>query len=102
MPTNVNYRANLFAMKELGCTHVVVSTACGSLREQYEPGHIIVIDQFIDRTTRRTSTFYDGLPDHAPGVLHTEATHPPPFIFRAPRELDLVPSAVPTKPLTFC
>eukprot|EP00035_Acanthoeca_spectabilis_P000075 m.70703 g.70703 ORF g.70703 m.70703 type:complete len:291 (-) comp10029_c0_seq2:92-964(-) len=76
MPTNVNYRANLFAMKELGCTHVVVSTACGSLREQYEPGHIIVIDQFIDRTTRRTSTFYDGLPDHAPGVLHTEMCHP--------------------------
>mmetsp|Transcript_36596 Transcript_36596/g.95832 ORF Transcript_36596/g.95832 Transcript_36596/m.95832 type:complete len:290 (-) Transcript_36596:111-980(-) len=76
MPTNVNYRANLFAMKELGCTHVVVSTACGSLREQYKPGHIIVIDQFIDRTTKRPSTFFDGEPGHVAGVLHTEMCHP--------------------------
>ena len=71
MPTNVNYRANLFALKELGCTHVVVSTACGSLREENQPGDIIVIDQFIDRTTKRASTFYDGDEGHPIGVSHT-------------------------------
>lgn len=76
MPTNVNYRANLFALKEAGCTHVVVSTACGSLREENEPGDIIVIDQFIDRTTKRPSTFYDGDDAHPVGVLHTEQAEP--------------------------
>ena len=76
MPTLVNYRANLFALKEAGCTHVVVSTACGSLREKYAPGDIVVIDQFIDRTVHRKSTFWDGEPDHVPGVLHSEMAEP--------------------------
>src|SRR3989344_2874985 len=59
MPGNVNYRANIMALKEQGCTHVLVSTACGSLREEIEPGYLVFIDQFIDRTTKRHSTFYD-------------------------------------------
>lgn len=49
MPTNVNFRANIWAMKELGCTHLLVTTACGSLQEGMHPGDIVVIDQFIDR-----------------------------------------------------
>jgi len=58
-PSAVNYRANVWALKALGCTHILVSSACGSLREAIEPGHLVFLDQFIDRTTKRTSTFYD-------------------------------------------
>tara|TARA_Y100000588_G_scaffold344728_1_gene391261 strand:- start:165 stop:926 length:762 start_codon:yes stop_codon:yes gene_type:complete len=59
-PTNVNYRANISALKEEGCTHILAVTACGSLRERIEPGHFVFPDQFIDRTTMRISTFFDG------------------------------------------
>ena len=70
MPTHVNYRANLWALKEEGCTHVLVTTACGSLREEIKPGDCVILDQFIDRTTKRVSTFYDGQPGHLKGVCH--------------------------------
>ncbi|KFM60537.1 S-methyl-5'-thioadenosine phosphorylase, partial [Stegodyphus mimosarum] len=70
MPSNVNYRANIFALKELGCTHILVTNACGSLREDIKPGHIIFPDQFIDRTTKRASTFYDGAELSPKGVCH--------------------------------
>jgi 5'-methylthioadenosine phosphorylase len=59
MPGNVNFRANIHALREEGCTHILASTACGSLREEIQPGHLIFPGQFIDRTTRRASTFYD-------------------------------------------
>ncbi len=59
-PTNVNFRANIWALKELGVTHIVAATACGSLREEIKPGHLVFIDQFIDRTTKRHQTFYEG------------------------------------------
>ena len=59
MPGNVNYRANIMALKEQGCTHIIATTACGSLREKIKPGHFVFCDQFIDRTTKRASTFYD-------------------------------------------
>ena len=59
-PTNVNYRANIWALKEQGCTHMIATTACGSLREEIKPGHLVFCDQFIDRTTKRASTFYDS------------------------------------------
>ena len=49
MPTNVNYRANLWALHSVGCTHIIVSTACGSLQEKIKPGDFVIIDQFIDR-----------------------------------------------------
>ena len=65
-PTVVPYRANLFALKQLGVTHVLASGATGSLREAIEPGHLVICDQLIDRTTRRVSTFFDeGLVVHA-------------------------------------
>ncbi|MEK6808517.1 MAG: S-methyl-5'-thioadenosine phosphorylase [Nanoarchaeota archaeon] len=60
-PTNVNYRANIWAMKELNVTHIIAPTACGSLREDIKPGDLVFIEQFIDRTTKRQQTFYDGL-----------------------------------------
>ena len=60
MPSNVNYRANIMALKEQGCTHIIATTACGSLREEIKPGHLVFCDQFIDRTTKRASTFYDS------------------------------------------
>ena len=60
MPSNVNYRANILALKEQGCTHIIATTACGSLREEIKPGHLVFCDQFIDRTTKRASTFYDS------------------------------------------
>ncbi|MBN1644589.1 S-methyl-5'-thioadenosine phosphorylase [Candidatus Woesearchaeota archaeon] len=59
MPSNVNFRANIWALKEQGCTHVLASTACGSLREEIAPGTLVFPDQYIDRTTKRHCTFHD-------------------------------------------
>ncbi len=59
-PTNVNYRANIWSLKEEGCTHILAVTACGSLKKRIEPGHFVFLDQFIDRTTKRISTYFDG------------------------------------------
>ncbi len=59
-PTNVNFRANIRAMKDLGVTHILATTAVGSLREDIKPGHLVFPDQFIDRTTKRKSTFFEG------------------------------------------
>ncbi|XP_032230535.2 S-methyl-5'-thioadenosine phosphorylase isoform X1 [Nematostella vectensis] len=70
MPTDINYRANVWALKEEGCTHIVVTTACGSLTEAYRPGEIVFPDQIIDRTTKRPSTFYDGQTNSPVGVCH--------------------------------
>lgn len=70
MPTDINYRANIYALKQEGCTHVVVTTACGSLKEEYKPGDLVFPDQFIDRTTKRVSTFYDGKEGSPVGICH--------------------------------
>lgn len=70
MPSNVNYRANIMALKQQGCTHVIVTNACGSLKEEIHPGDVVFINQFIDRTTRRQSTFYDGQPGSLKGICH--------------------------------
>ena len=59
MPTNVPNQANIHALKEQGCTHILVSSAAGSLREEIKPGDFVFVDQFIDRTTKRKSTFYE-------------------------------------------
>ncbi|XP_032249562.1 S-methyl-5'-thioadenosine phosphorylase isoform X2 [Phoca vitulina] len=76
MPSKVNYQANIWALKEEGCTHVVVTTACGSLREEIQPGDIVIIDQFIDRTTKRPQTFYDGSHSSTRGVCHIPVAEP--------------------------
>jgi len=57
-PTEINYRANMLALKDQGCTHVLAATACGSLKEELAPGHFVVLDSFIDRTTKRDQTFH--------------------------------------------
>ena len=63
-PSRVPYRANLFALKQVGVTHVLASAAAGSLREEIAPGDLVVCDQVIDRTFRRASTFFDELAVH--------------------------------------
>ncbi|XP_014256347.1 S-methyl-5'-thioadenosine phosphorylase-like [Cimex lectularius] len=59
-PSNVNYKANIWALKSVGCTHVIVSTATGSLKEEIRPGDFVIVDSFIDRTYSREQTFFDG------------------------------------------
>jgi 5'-methylthioadenosine phosphorylase len=59
-PHRINYRANVWAMKELGVTRIFGPCAVGSLRADVEPGHFVVCDQLVDRTTGRPDTFYDG------------------------------------------
>ncbi len=59
-PHVVNYRANVWAMKELGIERIIAPTACGSLKKEVEPGHMVVADQVVDRTSGRKDTFYDG------------------------------------------
>ena len=58
-PTNINFRANIDAMKQLGVTDIVSVSAVGSLKENLEPGKFVIVDQFIDRTFSRMKTFFD-------------------------------------------
>ena len=70
-PSSVPYRANIDALKRLGCTDVVSVSACGSFREEFAPGDFVVLDQYIDRTVGRTSSFF------GPGcVAHVSFAHP--------------------------
>ena len=58
-PTNINFRANIDAMKQLGVTDIISVSAVGSLKEELNPGKFVIIDQFIDRTFSRKKTFFD-------------------------------------------
>jgi len=58
LPTEINFRANIFGMKKLGVERIISVSAVGSLQEKIEPGHVVIPDQFIDRTTQRPSTFF--------------------------------------------
>jgi 5'-methylthioadenosine phosphorylase len=70
-PSAVPYRANIYALKSLGVTHIIASGAVGSLREQMHPRHLVIPDQVIDKTFGRRSTFFDsGL------VAHVEFAEP--------------------------
>jgi len=70
-PSQVPYRANIFALKKLGVTHILASGATGSLQESIEPTHLVVADQVIDKTLRPGRTFFDsGL------VAHVEFAEP--------------------------
>ncbi|MFH1809947.1 MAG: S-methyl-5'-thioadenosine phosphorylase [Pseudomonadota bacterium] len=65
LPSEVPYRANIFALKKLGVQQILSLSAVGSMRAEIEPGHIVVIDQFLDRTRGRPSTFFgDGIVGH--------------------------------------
>jgi 5'-methylthioadenosine phosphorylase len=59
-PHRVNYRANVWALKQLGVERIIASSAVGSLRDDYAPGNLVIPDQFIDRTKKRLDTFYEG------------------------------------------
>ena len=70
-PHKINFRANLWALKELGVTRILSPSAVGSLRAEIAPGHFVINDQFIDRTRGRADTFYDG-----PIVTHVSPAEP--------------------------
>ena len=73
-PSEVNNRANIFALKESGCTHIIATTACGSLREEIGRGDLLVPDQFIDFTRHRSITFFR---EFEPGKMkHTSMADP--------------------------
>jgi 5'-methylthioadenosine phosphorylase len=64
-PSTINYRANICALKSLGATHLLSISAVGSMKEHIAPGDMVVVDQFIDLTKRRVSTFFDeGMAAH--------------------------------------
>src|SRR5262249_14371900 len=64
-PSAINYRANVCAMKKLGATHLVSVSAVGSMKEEIAPGDLVIVDQFVDLTKRRVSTFFDeGIAAH--------------------------------------
>jgi len=69
-PSQIPFRANLFALKQLGVTHILASGAVGSLREEFKPRDLVVPDQIIDKTTRRIGTFYDN------AAVHVEFAEP--------------------------
>ena len=70
-PAQIPYRANLWAMRELGVRRIVGPAACGSLRSDLAPGDFVVCDQFVDRTSGRADTFYEG-----PETTHVAAADP--------------------------
>jgi 5'-methylthioadenosine phosphorylase len=73
-PSKVNNRANIYALKEIGCTHIITSTACGSLREEIGRGDLVIPDQFIDFTRHRNITFFE---EFEPGKMnHTPMADP--------------------------
>jgi len=72
-PTQVNNRANIMALKQLGVSHIIATTACGSLRAEIDRGHLVILDQFIDFTRFRKNTFFDSFED---GVHHAAMAEP--------------------------
>ena len=72
-PTQVNYRANIRALQEQGVTHILATTACGSLREEIDRGHFVIIDQFIDFTRHREITSITSFDD---GAVHPAMADP--------------------------
>jgi methylthioadenosine phosphorylase (EC 2.4.2.28) len=72
-PTQVNYRANIHALKARDVTHIIATTACGSLKEEIGRGDIVIIDQFIDFTRHRKITFHESFEN---GAAHTPMAEP--------------------------
>jgi 5'-methylthioadenosine phosphorylase len=69
-PSQIPFRANIFALKKLGCTHIIATGAVGSLRQEMKPKDLVVPDQIIDRTTGRIGTFFDK------AAVHVEFAEP--------------------------
>ena len=70
MPTMVPYQANIWALKQAGCSHILATAACGSLKQEIKPKQLVFIDQFIDFTKHRNLTFYND------SVVHTAMADP--------------------------
>lgn len=70
-PHAINYRANIYALKSLGCTRILGPCAAGSLQPHVHPGDLVVCDQYVDRTHGRTDTYYDG-----PIITHVSMAEP--------------------------
>jgi 5'-methylthioadenosine phosphorylase len=70
-PHRINYRANVWAMREVGVRRIIGPSACGALKPELAPGTFVVCDQFVDRTSAREDTFYDG-----PQTTHVSAADP--------------------------
>jgi 5'-methylthioadenosine phosphorylase len=70
-PHSINYRANIWGMKEFGVERIISPGACGSLQKDIPPGTFVLCDQFIDRTSRQECTFYDG-----PAAVHISCQEP--------------------------
>lgn len=80
-PHLVNYRANIYALQELGVTHIVATNAVGSCIKRIEPGDFLIPDQLIDLVTERQSTFFTGehqnnLPEEFQEIKHTDVSYP--------------------------
>jgi len=73
-PSRVNYRANIQALKDAGCSHVLASTAVGSLRVDIGRGHLVIVDQFIDFTKQRAMSFHESFAPHQP--IHAPMADP--------------------------
>ena len=73
-PSQVNYRANIMALKDLGCGSILTTTAVGSLRQEIGRGDLVVLDQFIDFTRHRAVSFHESFAPHAPA--HTPMADP--------------------------
>ena len=91
-PTYVNNRANIMALKEQGCTHIIATTAVGSLKKEIDRGHLVILDQFIDFTRRRDISFHDKFEPHTP--VHCPMSEPFDKVLRkmlvkAAKELDI-------------
>jgi 5'-methylthioadenosine phosphorylase len=69
-PSQIPFRANIFALKQLGCTHILASGAVGSLREEFKPRDLVIPDQVIDKTYKRANTFYER------AAVHVEFAEP--------------------------
>ena len=80
LPAEVNFRANVWGFRKLGCDVLLSASACGSMREELRPGDVVLPDQFLDRTTGRASTFFGG-----GCVAHVSMAHPV-----CPRLLDVL------------
>ncbi len=72
-PHLINYRANIMALKELGVKRIIATAAVGSLNEKMKPQDFVIVDQFLDFTKNRQSTFFEG---GSQGVVHTDVTQP--------------------------
>ncbi|MFY9152075.1 MAG: S-methyl-5'-thioadenosine phosphorylase [Prolixibacteraceae bacterium] len=73
-PSQVNNRANIWAIREIGCSHILATTACGSLRQEIDRGDFVILDQFIDFTRHRPVTFFESFESRE--MKHTPMADP--------------------------